>query len=97
MLNASKTCPWKCGAAREAAAGQAAAVWSKMQQTLDYYFFCVILTGPWFYCSCNHGNGRVVLVPWWQRGMLGSRLTLCKRSLNVNFYRHLAQPLCIFI
>jgi len=85
------------GAAREAAAGQAAAVWSKMQQTLDYFFFCVILTGPWFYCSCNHGNGRVVLVPWWQRGMLGSRLTLGKRSLNVTFVRQLAQPFRHFI
>src|SRR5258706_14529575 len=85
------------GAAREAAVGQAVAVWSKMQQTLDFFFFCVILTGPWFYCSCNHGNRRVVLVPWWQRGMLGSRLTLGKRSLNVTFVRQLAQPFRHFI
>src|SRR5258706_11680215 len=95
MLNASKRVHGNVEAAREAAAGQAAGVWSKMQQTLDYFFFCVIQTGPWVYCSCNHGNRRVVLVPWWQRGMLGSRLG--KRSLNVTFVRQLAQPFRHFI
>ena len=38
--------------------------------------FCVIQTDPWVWCACNHGNRRMVLIPWRQKGILRPRLTI---------------------
>ena len=51
-----------------------------------YCLSCEVKTPPCACCSYNHGNGGKVLGPWWwRRGIMGSRLTLARRSLNVMF------------